>query len=94
MRRLISDLICFAIINYIDVDAEHANSVQLGASDEDDEVMYDDGSDEFEIESDDYEYESVLHKPWAALDEEEKDAALNLGAIITPIQRLAWMLPF
>jgi hypothetical protein len=69
------------------VDAEHADSAQLGNSDDNDEVMYDDGSDEFENESDEDEYETVLYKPWAALDEEEQDAALNLGVLVTYSQR-------
>jgi len=62
------------------MDAENADSVQLEESDDDDQVKYDDGSDEFENESDEDE-KSVLYKPWAALDEEEQDAALNLGVL-------------
>ena len=58
-----------------------ADGVQSGDNDEDDQVTYDDGSDDFEDESDVDDYESVLFKPWSALDEEELDAALNLGVM-------------
>ena len=69
--------------------------MQLGESDDDDQVRYDDGSDEFENESDEDD-KSVLYKPWAALDEEEQDAALNLGALLifTPTVCLKCLLMF
>jgi hypothetical protein len=56
---------------------------ESGDTDEDDQVTYDNGSDE----SDEDEYKTVLHKPWSALDEEEQDAALNLGALLARIDQ-------
>ena len=46
-------------------------------------MTYDNGSDE----SDEDEYKTVLHKPWSALDEEEQDAALNLGALLARVDQ-------